>query len=59
MGDLSPKPEKTRKLLTTQNIKEYESIQKPPYLHQNQLPTKSQEGPEQDIPHKFYSNAGT
>ena len=41
--------EDTRKLLIPGNINRQELIQKPPYLHQNQAPPKSQV-PEQDIP---------
>ena len=48
---LNLKLENTRKLLTPGNINRQELIQKPPYLHWNQAPPKSQQVLEQDIPH--------
>ena len=49
-GGLNPKSENTRKLQTPGNINQQKLIQKPPFLHWNQAPSKSQQVSEQDIP---------
>ena len=48
-GGLTPKLESIRELLIIGNINKQELTQKPPYLHWNRAPPKSQQVPEQDI----------
>jgi len=40
---LNPKLDNMRKVLTPGNINQQELLQKPPYLHRNQAPPKSQQ----------------